>query len=97
MSVLTDFIDHLISFISHPLTMEKLSSILDERAASRQENLDWRNSIVDLLKVADKDSSLEARQKMARDLGYLGPIDGSAAMNIWLHQQVMSQLAKTLK
>jgi hypothetical protein len=56
-------------------------------------DLNWRTSIVDLMKLLDLDSSLEARKELAEELGYTRPKDGSAEMNIWLHKQVMRQLA----
>jgi len=57
-------------------------------------NLNWRSSIVDLMKVVGIDSSLDNRKELARELGYSGALDGSAEMNIWLHQATMRELAK---
>jgi len=57
------------------------------------QNLDWRHSIVDLMKVLGIDPSLENRKGLARELGYTAPTDGSAEMNLWLHRQVMRKLA----
>lgn len=54
---------------------------------------DWKHSIVDLMKLLKLDSSLAARKQLAQELGYTGPLDGSAQMNEWLHKQVMVQLA----
>jgi hypothetical protein len=56
-------------------------------------NLNWRTSIVDLMKLLDIDSSLENRKELARELGYTGELNGSAEMNIWLHKATMRQLA----
>ena len=56
-------------------------------------DLNWRSSIVDLMKLLDLDSSLENRKELATELGYTGDKDGSAEMNIWLHKAVMKQLA----
>lgn len=56
-------------------------------------DLNWRTSIVDLMKLLDLDSSLENRKELATELGYTGPKDGSAEMNIWLHKAVMRELA----
>jgi 3-oxoacyl-ACP reductase-like protein len=53
----------------------------------------WRQSIVDLMKLLDLDSSLAARKELAQELGYTGALDGSAEMNVWLHKQVMDKLA----
>ena len=56
-------------------------------------DLNYRTSIVDLLKLLDIDSSLDNREELATELGYTGPKDGSAEMNIWLHKAVMRELA----
>lgn len=56
-------------------------------------DLNYRTSIVDLMKLVGMDSSLENRKELATELGYQGPKDGSAEMNIWLHKEVMRQLA----
>ena len=55
-------------------------------------NLNYRSSIVDLMKLLDLDSSLDNRKELATELGYTGEKDGSAEMNIWLHRKVMEQL-----
>ena len=55
--------------------------------------LNWRTSIVDLMKLLDIDSSLANRKELAQELGYTGALDGSAEMNIWLHKATMRQLA----
>jgi len=57
-------------------------------------DLNWRTSIVDLMKLLDLDSSLDNRKELATELGYSGAKDGSAEMNIWLHKAVMRELAK---
>ena len=56
--------------------------------------LNWRTSIVDLLKLLNLDSSLNARKELADELHYNGDRNDSAAMNIWLHRQVMIKLAE---
>ena len=56
-------------------------------------SLNWKTSIVDLLKVLGLDSSLDARKRLATELGYTGSESDSAAMNIWLHSEVVSKLA----
>jgi len=58
-------------------------------------HLNWRSSIVDLMKLLDLDSSLDNRKELASELGYSGAKDGSAEMNIWLHKAVMQQLEKS--
>ena len=62
-------------------------------AAQKKEKLDWRKSIVDLMKLVDLDSSLGARKQLAKELNYAGDTNDSASMNIWLHKQVMMKLA----
>jgi len=57
-------------------------------------DLNWRTSIVDLMKLLGIDSSLDNRKELATELGYTGDKDGSAEMNIWLHKAVMKELAK---
>ncbi len=57
-------------------------------------DLNWRTSIVDLMKLLDLDSSLDHRKELATELGYTGAKDGSAEMNIWLHKAVMTELEK---
>ncbi len=56
-------------------------------------DLNWRTSIVDLMKLIGLDSSLDNRKELATELGYTGAKDGSAEMNLWLHKEVMRQLA----
>ena len=69
-----------------------VAAIMSALASQTTEKLDWRRSIVDLLKLLDLDSSLAARKELARELHYPGDPDGSAAMNVWLHKQVMQKL-----
>jgi hypothetical protein len=71
-----------------------VEAVLREKAAKNPEKLDWRHSIVDLMKLLDLDSSLGARKELAKELNYTGALDGSAQMNIWLHKQVMTKLAE---
>ena len=66
---------------------------LETRAQSHGERLNWRTSIVDLMKLVGIDPSLENRKELARELGYTGDTGDSASMNIWLHRQVMRELA----
>ena len=62
--------------------------------SKHSEKLDWKASIVDLLKLLGLDSSLSARKQLATELGYSGSTDDSAAMNNWLQAQVMRKLAE---
>lgn len=70
-----------------------VEAVLQQMAANQKQQLNWRTSIVDLMKLVGLDSSLENRKELARELGYQGDTGDSAAMNIWLHKQVMKQLA----
>jgi Domain of unknown function (DUF3597) len=70
-----------------------IAPILDSAVAAKKEKLQWRTSIVDLMKALDIDSSLSARKDLAKELGYTGDANDSAAMNIWLHKQVMAKIA----
>jgi hypothetical protein len=71
-----------------------VEAVVGGMAAKKKEKLDWRRSIVDLMKVLDLDSSLTSRKQLAQELGYKGELNGSAEMNIWLHKQVMIKLAQ---
>ena len=70
-----------------------IEPILDKLAAESDQKLDWRHSIVDLMKLVGMESSLAERKELAADLKYTGDTSDSAAMNIWLHKEVMKQLA----
>ena len=71
-----------------------VAAIMDGLAAKSNERLDWRRSIVDLMKLINLDSSLAARKELAQELNYPGDMNDSASMNIWLHKQVMTKLAE---
>lgn len=71
-----------------------VAAILTEMAAKAPQPLNWRQSIVDLLKLLGLDSSLAARKQLAGELHYTGDTDDTASMNIWLHRQVMQKLAE---
>jgi len=68
--------------------------VLETMAAGTSQKLDWRNSIVDLMKLVGIDSSLANRKALAQELGYTGDMNDSAAMNVWLHKEVMRRLAE---
>ena len=76
-----------------PAQTVDVAPILDKAVAAKKEKLEWRTSIVDLMKALDIDSSLPARKELAKELGYTGDTNDSASMNIWLHKQVMTKLA----
>jgi HEAT repeat protein len=76
-----------------PATQVDVADVLTKLAAKSKEKLDWRHSIVDLMKLLNLDSSLAARKALAGELHYTGDTNDSATMNIWLHKQVMQKLA----
>jgi hypothetical protein len=76
-----------------PAQTVDVAPILDKAVAAKGEKLEWRTSIVDLMKALDIDSSLGARKELAKEFGYTGDSNDSATMNIWLHKQVMVKLA----
>jgi hypothetical protein len=71
-----------------------VAAILDGLASENKEKLNWKTSIVDLMKLLDLDSSLSDRKSLAEELNYSGDMNDSASMNIWLHKQVMNKLAE---
>jgi hypothetical protein len=71
-----------------------VTAIMDNLAARSSEKLDWRRSIVDLMKLLNLDSSLAARKELAQELNFSGDMNDSASMNMWLHKQVMTKLAE---
>jgi hypothetical protein len=74
-------------------TQVDIAAVLSAKAASKPEKLNWRSSIVDLMKLVDLDPSLENRRALASELGYKGDTKDTANMNVWLHHQVMEELA----
>jgi hypothetical protein len=77
-------------------TMEQVDVevVLTKLADQNDEDLDWRTSIVDLMKLLNLDSSLAARKQLAQELHYTGNMNDTAPMNRWLHKQVMRKLAE---
>ena len=78
---------------AQPMSQVDVEAVLGGLAAKNKEKLDWRKSIVDLMKLLNLDSSFAARKELAKELGYTGDTGDSASMNIWLHKQVMQKLA----
>jgi hypothetical protein len=76
-----------------PMAQVDVEAILNNMAASAGQPLNWRTSIVDLLKLLNLDSSLQARKDLAAELHYSGNTSDTATMNTWLHRQVMNKLA----
>ena len=71
-----------------------VAAVLNDMAAKNSEKLDWKHSIVDLMKLVGMDSSLAARKELATDLHYTGDKNDSASMNMWLHKEVLKKLAE---
>ena len=71
-----------------------VTAILNDLAKKNPEKLDWQRSIVDLMKLVGMDSSFTARKQLAAELHYSGDPNDSAAMNIWLHKEVLKKLAE---
>ena len=71
-----------------------IEAVLTALAKDNPQKLNWRTSIVDLMKLVGMESSLAERKELAKELGYTGDTGDTATMNVWLHKQVMQQLAK---
>jgi hypothetical protein len=77
-----------------PTAPVDIAAVLEQRAAASSQKLNWRTSIVDLLKLLDMDSSFTARKALATELGCPADLMGdSAKMNVWLHQTVLARVA----
>ena len=76
-----------------PMQQVDVEAVLNGMQQQSGQQLNWRTSIVDLLKLLGLDSSLQARKELAAELHYTGDTNDSASMNIWLHRQVMNKLA----
>ena len=80
---------------AQPISQVDVVAKLDGLAASNPQKLNWKMSIVDLLKLLGLDSSLESRKELATELGYPKEKMGdSAQMNMWLHKTVLQKLAE---
>ena len=71
-----------------------VAAVLNDMAAKNPEKLDWKRSIVDLMKLVGMDSSLSARKQLATELHYTGNQTDTASMNMWLHKEVLKRLAE---
>ncbi len=76
-----------------PAQQVDVGAVLDGLAAKNPEKLDWKHSIVDLMKLVGMDSSFSARKQLASELHYTGDPNDSASMNMWLHKEVLKELA----
>jgi hypothetical protein len=77
-----------------PAANVDVEEILESLAAKNPQKLNWRTSIVDLMKLVGMESSLAERKELAQELGYTGDLRDTAGMNIWLHKQVLRKLAE---
>jgi len=80
--------------VAPPPRAVDVTAVLDDLAASNPQKLDWRHSIVDLMKLVGMESSLAERRELADELGFTGDKGDSADMNIWLHKQVIKKLSE---
>jgi len=71
-----------------------IAAVMSGLAAKNPEKLDWKRSIVDLMKLVGMDSSLSARKELASELHYTGDMNDSASMNVWLHKEVLKKVAE---
>jgi Domain of unknown function (DUF3597) len=79
---------------AQPVAAVDVAAVLDRMASESSQKLDWKHSIVDLMKLVGMDSSLSARRELAADLKYAGDTGDTATMNMWLHKEVMKKLAE---
>lgn len=91
MSLLSEILQAI--FGPQRMSSVDVEAVLKEKADKSKEDLDWRHSIVDLLKLLDLDSHINARKTLAHELGYTGKL-GRVQMNVWLHKAVMKKLAE---
>lgn len=76
-----------------PMSQAQVEALLTDMAAGYSHKVNWRESIVDLMSMLGIDNSLPERRALADELGYTGDKQDTATMNIWLHKQVMQELA----
>jgi hypothetical protein len=80
---------------AQPAAAVDVAGVLDGLTKQADDDdLDWRRSIVDLMKLLKLDSSLASRKRLAQELGFTGSMSDTAGMNVWLHKQVMTKLAE---
>ena len=80
--------------VATPAAPVDVAARLDEMKKASTQTLNWRESIVDLMKLVGIDSDITNRRALAHELGYTGDLNDSATMNVWLHKQVMQKLAE---
>lgn len=79
--------------VTTPGSTVDVDALMTKLAAENKEKLNWKTSIVDLMKLLKLDSSITARKQLAKDLNYTGDTNDSATMNMWLHKQVLQKVA----
>lgn len=80
--------------VVNPIAMVDVVALLEQKAKANPQKLNWRTSIVDLLKLLDMDSSLQARKELAKELYCPDEfMNDSAKMNVWLHKNVLGHIA----
>ena len=77
------------------VSMATIEASLEDMASASKQKLDWRHSIVDLMKLVGIDSDITNRRALASELGYTGDLNDSATMNVWLHAEVMRRMAES--
>lgn len=77
-----------------PMAETDVVAKLEKLAADNPQKLNWRTSIVDLMKLLGMESSLAERKELATELGYREDMGDSAKMNVWLHKQVLRRIAE---
>ena len=82
------------SILPNPNMAVDVVSVLTALAETNKEKLNWKTSIVDLMKLVGMDSSLANRKELAAELGFTGDTNDSATLNIWLHKEVMKKLSE---
>lgn len=92
MTILDDIIAAIYRWAGGPMSLAELEAKLEAKAKEHPEKLNWRHSIVDLLKLTGQDSSMAARDRLAAELGYEGHYNGGEQQNVWLHGKVMDRL-----
>lgn len=89
----TPAVDASAAVAPAPLSDIDVAAVMDQLSSESSQKLNWRVSIVDLMKLLQVDSSLDHRKQLATELKYSGDMNDSATMNIWLHKQLMQALA----
>jgi len=80
--------------LAEPMSIVDVAGVLEALKSQATQELDWKRSIVDLMKLLSMDSGLAARKELATELHYEGDMSDSATMNVWLHKQIMKKLAE---